>query len=229
MNDKPKLVCGGLGDWIALTSFLPLPKKILLATSRAAGIGEMCRHMGVAIEILEDHWTYYSQAQVEARHGPLDVDDWNVETVFPKILAGNYKFHGCPLFKRPLARVISQSYTVLCPASMNKAPGRDMTAAELNTALQITKGLLVVVNRGDFKCNPHSRVIDLCNKTSVMEALAIVMHADAYIGIDTWEATAFAQTGKPMLIKSVNPQYYENRTIYAAPCHEKIQWVNYIH
>lgn len=221
-------MCGGVGDFITIESFLPnKPKKIYLATSRAALIGELCHYCGIEIEIIESQKSYYSKQECEPYHGYLPIQDASQLKIFKDIKDGKLKFKGSSLLNLNLPNIINTEYILVCPYTMTEINYRNMEIQDLNHIYFNTKGTIVVCGYGNFPVPDNHRVLNLMNQTSLIESVALVRYAKAIYTIDTWTASWGAQLDIPVFIKSRNQHYYENIECYAAPFKENVKVMHY--
>lgn len=211
------ILTGGIGDaLVALSFWYGKPRKALLATPQAGLIGELFRHLKIPIEIIESQKTFKNKAEVEQYHGQIDAYDCSMVTFFQEIKDKKHKYQGCPLLELDLPDRVQFEYDLVIPYSQNDFPGRSMTEQDLQWIYNKTTRPLVVCQYGDNKINKRYRVLDYTNRTSLIEAVALIKHATRIFTIDSWQSILASQTKKPVKIKAVNPRYYDYRFAYNA-------------
>jgi len=154
-------------------------------------------------------------------------EDYGIAIKFPVIKSGQWPFVGSSFIKHQVANIdrlnLPQNYIVIAPYSSDKANSRrDFTSADWEATITMlrrrgAKG--VVVNNGtDFVPN-SDQLINLSNKTTILESIEATKKASAYIGIDTCFSVLAAQLfqSSNLIIKCVNNHGLNNKAVYFAP------------
>jgi hypothetical protein len=217
------LITGGIGDFLAILNHVQeLPRKILVATPRAGEIAELAYALKIECCVLEAKRVYHTRDEVVCAHGTCNdelnsCEDWSISTFFMAILQGQRVFKQDVLARIPAPRTIDGDYVVCQANSLNYQSGRNLLAAECDGILIDVPCRVVVLGMGKHEFSANDRVLDLSGKTSVREACAILRHAKACYGVDSWMTNSAAVAGLPTSCKSVNSQYYFARRIYQGP------------
>jgi len=161
-------------------------------------------------------------------------EDYGIAIKFPVIRNGEWPYIGSSFLRHQVADIahlgLSGNYIVLAPYSSDKAnTRRDFTSTDWDATIALLhkrgqKG--VVLNNGDDKVPKTDQLIDLSNKTSILESIEVVKKSTAYIGIDTCFSVLAAQLfdSRNLLIKCVNNHGLNNKAIYFAP-HKTFEFI----
>jgi hypothetical protein len=241
------LFTGGIGDIFALESYFTDKQRnslstILYATNKQNHIQTLFEALvdypnlkshTVVWDDFQNFWCFLFKKEVIDRLGGnamqelINCEDYGIVTKFQQIKLGKLNYNNSSFLKASLTDVTSfnlpYSYVILAPYSTDKRnSGRDFTQQDWARAIEwiANKDMIgVVINQGNDVVPDHSRIINLSNKTTILEAVEILKKAKAYIGIDTWLSVLAAKLfERPMLaIKSNNHHCYDNKSIYFAP------------
>jgi hypothetical protein len=159
---------------------------------------------------------------------PKNIIDYSIWFVFQEIKSGRRKYNPSNLFKHKLADIshfnLPSDYAFIQPYSPNDRQGgnRDFTKSEWNATLFRLKQLglkgVVVLNSDDYVPNDPN-LINLTNKTSVVEAIEIAKQCSEFIGVDSCFAALVCKflPDSNITIKTVNEHYLLNQMIYCSP------------
>lgn len=220
------LITAGIGDFIALESVLrpgERPGMLYYATRAEDAIRELAPHcfprLKGQVSLYRDftgpftkRFCFDSKEQL-LQYVRLDFDpailvDLSIGRVGQEYLAGKRSFVGSSLLRKPLADVsrfaLPERYCVVHPYSANaRTPLRDLTSQEWQYALLFLRDqdlTGVVLNRGGSEAAPRDgRLLDLSNKTTLLEALEITKGATAYFGSSSCFSVLAAQVVEPDL------------------------------
>jgi hypothetical protein len=241
------LLTGGIGDVFTIESHWTDEQRasletILYATHKQPMIQALfealpnypnLKNHKVVWADFKDFWCFCYKDEVIRKlepDAPADLrncEDWGIIPKFPLIGAGVIKFNGSSFLRHKLTDIshfcLPPNYVTLQPYSTDKRVGaRDYNDADWCATLYwLTKRNLkgVVINKGDEKVPENPNIIDLSNKTNVLEAVEVLKGSRGYIGIDSWLCVLAAQLFEDdfLAIKSHNGHCYENKHIYFAP------------
>lgn len=170
---------------------------------------------------------YLELKQIRIPNGWDGVEDWSILPIFQRVNSGNLKYQGSSFLKYELTSRwdLPPNYIVICPdTETDKAlPRRSFYPVEWERVLaflKLTNLTGVVVNTGKHPVPIDPNIIDLSNKTTMIQAIEILKRAKGYFGIDSWLSVLAAKLFSPPLlyIKSNNPHLEINKHIYYAPC-----------
>ena len=241
------LFTGGIGDVIALASYMPLEyrqsiKSVYWAAFRGSTLRPLfsglpdfqkARHV-----VLKHDWSdgpLYNLSQVETATGKslVNVEDWSIEAKFPEIAKGLWSYQGCPFLAAPLADPVPElpdRYIVIQGATSQNAEDfqtlRNLAPFEwraIDRDLE-RQGLVGVVL--DVAGPPlplrSPRLLDMRGLTL---ASSIDVLKDerccGYWGIDSFLAILatrrFPDRPEALRIRAKNRHYHMWKWIYAAP------------
>lgn len=233
-DSKAIFISGGIGDVLAVSCFieiLPKVEKVFYATQPWKDIVPILSQL---FPNAEHHciWHDWSQRKAfytlrEFSQACLDKSvasavDWSIRTVF----TSDSKFIICPWLKlreNSTRFSLPETYCVVCPRSTDKSvKERDLTWQEMQNVLEWssrTKIPLVLVYNGSDLIQVPEQVLNLQNQTDILETMAVVEHASYYVGIDSCQSQVATKVlpADRLLIKSVNPHYYQSLKWYCAP------------
>lgn len=245
-SDEAILLTGGIGDVIALESFMPAELKnkmhtIYYATRAAESIKELFSSIGtfpalknqeVVWDQFDDFFAIYSKAQCTYTldEPPKDwnvVSDWSIVPKFQEIELGEYEYNGSSFLSTHIPIVggleLPDDYIVIVPASENdpRRPDRSFTKQDWSNTFDHlyrngVKG--VVLGTGDYSVPEDSMLIDMTNKTSLLMSIAILKGARGYIGIDSCLSVLAAKLfDQHLFVKSDDKHLLRWKHVYYAP------------
>jgi hypothetical protein len=237
------IITGGIGDFIALESHFPEHwrkniKKIYLATRASTAIKQIISYLPqykhAKIESLWNNFTnffaFYNKKEVQNKLPKNNIKwrkikDWSISLKFPAIHYGYYRYHDSLLSKVSLANLskfkLPARYATIVFVSENdrRLKNREFSPKDFANLLAFLEKINlqgVIVNRSKIKPPKHKLLIDLSNKTTILESLEIVKQSTCYIGIDSCLAVFAARHLPPerVVIKCINKHAIEHRNIY---------------
>ena len=183
-----------------------------------------------------DFWAFHSKndciKKISSVKAPLSNDflnssDWSILKIFDNIKRGKIKYNGCSFLKQKPVDItkfnLPSRYVSICPCSTDKRlMNRDFSVRDwqaVENYLEKTNTIGVVLNNGSDSIPDLKNIINLNNKTSILESIEILKKSKFYIGIDSCMAILAARHFHPfnLMIKSVNGQFYDCQSIYCAP------------
>lgn len=236
---KDKVVfTGGIGDIITIDSFFTNEdrqkiKKIYWATKT--------HHLSQQLFIkesypnLKKHIVAWNQFDLFPSFGEANwinkfttpppgynqAQDLSIANIFKTIIDNNIPFQGSCLLKNPLTNIkkfkLPKEYICITPGTDNHDGVRNFTQYELinlDKWLIHTNQLGVII--GTIPIPVCQNIIDLTNKTTMLESVEILKNAYGYIGVDSWLtvlATQLFDTNR-LVIKSNNMHLFLYKTIY---------------
>lgn len=230
------LITGGIGDFIALDSFLSPEQKqqvegVYLATKMAGPITDLLTDCPTYpnlknVTLVQDSFpagrtAFFSRADVIRAnpHWRKELEtcaDLSVLVRFPACIT----FHGSSFTSYRLADIdcfaLPKKYAAICPSSPNDRAvmqGRDLDSADWRCLEEHVDMEAVVLNleAGDF---PYR---NLAGQTSLKEAVEITKGAAAYVGVDSCLSVLAAKCRMPLFIRSGNMHFYRWKHVYCAP------------
>jgi hypothetical protein len=240
---------GGIGDVLTLDSYISPEDRqevlaFLYATHKQNTIKELflknsCYpNLTLHQTIWDDfknRWCFYSKSEVISKLEPsqrlpyvLDSEDWSIANKFNEIRRGLHSFCGSS-FLVPgnklcdITQELPEKFCVICPFSTDKnIKNRDFISEDwrcLFGFLERRSIFGIVLYRGIDVVPSHKQIIDLSNKTTMLESVEILKKSIGYIGVDTCFSVLAAQLFEPqeICIKSINAHLYSNINIYYAP------------
>ena len=232
-------ITGGIGDVLAVTCFVEIRDfaKVFYATQPVADIMPILKllmpnsgHCDIWHDWKDRH-AFYTLEEFQSFTNDqtvLNSEDWSIHTVFKQDL----EFRGAPwlwMFDIHKFR-LPPEYAVLCPRSIDKRePARDFTSEEIQSVVDWSqrRGIpLVHVYSGPDECPLPASVLNLQNKTHILETMAVVANASWYVGIDSCQSQVATKrlAADRLLIKSINPHYYRSLKWYCCP-HKEFPFV----
>lgn len=213
------LITAGIGDFIAIESVLredERPDAIYYATRAEDAIRQLAPvcfpGLREQVSLFRDFTGPYTkrfcfESKEELFQAlDLDVDPDLVDLSTPRIgkefMAGGRPFRGSSLLARPLADIarfaLPARYCLIHPYSANvRTTQRDLIDVEWHYALRFLQDndlAGVIVNQGhDAPPVRDARLVDLTNRTTLLEALEITKHASAYFGCSSCFSVLAAQ------------------------------------
>lgn len=156
------------------------------------------------------------------------IADWSIQARFTQINNGNLRYNGSSLLKQKLCDVgsfqLPEKYVAICPYTINdkRNPNRDFDDQDwLNVIdqLRIMGMHGVVLNIGSDRVPNDTSLINLTNKTSILQSVEILKGAKGYIGIDSCLSVLAAKLFDPpfLFIKTQNAHCLNYKHIYYAP------------
>lgn len=181
-------------------------------------------------------WCFYSledcldKLKIFKKEVPLSLKrarDLSILKIFEDIKAKKLSYNGSSFVNNHLADIshfsLDQDYIVVAPFSSDKRiRNRDFDHLDWKKCLLCLKEYKmkgVVINSGPDSVPEDDHLINLSNKTSLMEAVEILKKAKGYLGIDSWLSVLAPKLfDYPFLqIKSRNEHCYSNAYCYYAP------------
>lgn len=255
-GDQPDLFfTGGIGDVIALESFLDNERRdkvttIFYATHKHQACRSLFERLGnyknlqqVSVwDNFSDFWCFLSKDDclVQLQNSGIVIpelaraEDWSIMRKFPAIRNGELRYNGSSFLNYELSDIskfeLPDRYVTICPCSSDKRiEGRDFNFSDWESCLNILRSLNckgVVLNAGNDKIRQDDLLINLSNQTSLPEAVEILKHGVAYVGIDSALSVLASKLFlyPYCLIKSLNDHCYHNLVCYFAP-HKDFKFV----
>lgn len=198
------LTCG-LGDFVAIDSFMAKDERLAVdtvhwATRARAAMVDLVPFVfpNVTWHVIQrDTWgaPFTSDFCVSSRDElpglPADVIDLSVTNVADDVRAGARGFTGSRFVGRTLCDVshlgLPSRYVVVHPFSENaRTDERDMTQPEWLAVQRYASDIglpVVVLNKGGEPLeNKRRGVIDLSDRTTLLQGIEVTKHADVFIG-----------------------------------------------
>jgi hypothetical protein len=240
----------GIGDFLSLDSYIPdffykKLKNIFLFTSSNNSFEQLIRanknYDSVKIifadnkfdkgeiyekeDYLDGFFKKYKLNKASCFHDNLSI--WNLpeKNNKPKISS---------FFNQKLCDIkfdfLNDNYCVIFPNTKNTRDRRFFTSIDwIETAkiLKFYKFKGVVLGNENFKIPKLNELIDLNNKTSILESIEITKNAKMYIGIDSFLSTFAMQVfeNDKIYIKSTENHLYDNLKFFC-PFKKNIDFVN---
>ncbi len=206
------LFTGGMGDLIVLESWMSAAARARLRTAlwaapNSPAIAAMLSSIPELAHVEHVHlWSEFSATGRRAFYSMADLmsvvndprladaEDWSTSARFPKIRAGEYRWGGSSLLKRPgpdVARFgLPDRYVAICPETTSTHRlDRWFTDADWGWVLaylERTGEVGVVLNgHGALRPPDHPNLIDLGGGTTFLESVEVVRRCDGYLGIDS--------------------------------------------
>lgn len=240
----------GIGDFLSLDSYIPdffykKLKSIFLFTSRNNSFEQLIKanknydYIKVIIaddkfdkgeiykkkDYLESFFKNFKVNKESCFHDDLSI--WNT----PKI---NKEPKISSFFTQKLCDIkfdfLDDNYCVIFPNTKNTRDRRFFTSNDWVETIKILKYYKlkgVVLGNEDFKIPKLNELINLNNKTSIIESIEITKNAKMYIGIDSFLSTCAMQVfeNDKIYIKSTENHLYDNLKFFC-PFKENIDFVN---
>jgi len=241
VKSKTIFITGGIGDFICLDPFFNPGEsdkitRVMYCTPQYNSIFKIVKAYGLfkqtrlSIRVIPKTRIFcYEEHRIEHPSLPLHhVLDWSILTVFPQIHAETRTYQqSCIIQKRPIKIKydLPKKYVLINHHSPNVTyeDMRQMDAHEWDAVLNWLeeKNVFgVVINKSELFPPKHPLILDLSNKTNIIEAIEICKGCSAYVGIDSWPPAVISKIlpRDCMLIKSLDiNNYVANREIYCAP------------
>ena len=201
---KILLACG-IGDFVALECYLSMKetfavKSIYWATRAKDSIMPLIPYVfpNVTEHItVKDDWgdalekNFCIECKEDLKNNTLqDVEDYSVSVIFNQILNKQRSYQSSSIIKRKLCDIshfnLPDRYFLVHPYSDNaRTPARDLTKEEwihITNSLSVYDMPIVVINKGKEALEFSPNVIDLSNKTNLMEAIEIAKGSAGFYG-----------------------------------------------
>lgn len=239
-------ITGGIGDVLTLESFFSDQQRAALetiyyATSKHVPIANIFKHLPnypkltnhiVVWDDFSSFWAFCSkdeylsrcrQFHKEINQGVMSSGDFSIAAKFSTLDVYNKS----SVLEFPIAKIerfaLPAQYFVLCPYSTDKRlKVRDFDAEDWLNTLKLLqdRGLQgVIINAGKDIIPENKSIINLNNKTTILESIEILKKSQGYIGVDSClsvlAAKLFAYPN--LLVKSVNEHLYRWKHLYYAP------------
>lgn len=240
-------ITGGIGDVITIECFLTDSQRgelstIYYATNKHIFIENLFKSLDCFpklknhVKLWQDFsnfWAFYYledfiiKSRFKNKKIFEDCLDLSIFPFFQKIKKEKISYNGCSFLEKKLTNIehieLPKEYIVIAPASTDKRLlGRDFNQKDWEqTNIFLKKHDLkgVVLYEGKDTLLEYDNIINLQNRTSILESIEILKKAKGYIGIDSWSSVLAAKLfEEPYLqIKSVNDHCHENAEVYYAP------------
>jgi len=240
----------GIGDFLSLDSYIPdffykKLKNIFLFTSRNNSFEQLIRanknYDSVKIifadnkfdkgeiyekeDYLDSFFKKYKLNKASCFHDNLSI--WNLpeKNNEPKISS---------FFTQKLCDIkfdfLNDNYCVIFPNTKNTRDRRFFTSIdwiETTKILKFYKFKGVILGNESFKIPKLNELINLNNKTSILESIEITKNAKMYIGIDSFLSTFAMQVfeNDKIYIKSTENHLYDNLKFFC-PFKKTIDFIN---
>jgi hypothetical protein len=237
------LITGGIGDFIALESFLSLEyirgiKKVYLASPRSHLILELMQQLSLwkDKEIIIISWDLTITPQIKdlqhlelvtGQTLPSDVVDLSIAVFFKPSILESYRgssflneTFACRDFELP------ESFILIAPSSTvrERHVGTDILPNEWSNIfsyLEQTDQYAVVVGSfdQDYPIPQHSRLTNLVGKTNIGETIEVLKRSNGFIGVDSFLSVLAVKlfSDDRVLIKSINSFLAFNKKYYYMP------------
>lgn len=239
-------ITGGIGDILTLESYFTDKLRdsletIYYATSKHVPISNIFKslpnypklknHIVVwndftkfwAFCSKEEYITKCRQFRLEIENGVLSSEDYSISAKFPYSMPYNQS----SVLTHSLADIskfiLPDEFFVICPFSSDKRlKSRDFDQEDWSNVFKILKNANipgVVINSGKDIIAKNTHLIDLNNKTNILESIEILKKSRGYIGVDSCLSVLAAKlfTHPNILVKSVNEHLYRWKHLYYAP------------
>lgn len=244
----PILLTGGVGDVITLESYIPNEnrkklKTIYCATKAYRNVQELFSSIKFnypALERIEPIWTdfrdifaFYSKADCQQMLNLVPADwnkteDWSILCKFDDINHGLLKYNYSSFLENELIPInkfsLPDHYVAIVPSSNNHPDMKDRNFNEKEWKLVINflkRNNLpgVILSTDDLFVPTNRLLINLTNKTTLVESIEIVKQASGYIGIDSCLSVVASKlfSDKFLLVKSKNEHLFRWKHVYYAP------------
>lgn len=220
-------------------------QTILYATNKRIFIEELFKSL-TSFPKLENHislwddfsdfWCFWSLedyiSKTKEKHTQLnsklqDCKDLSILRFFQEIKKGNANYNESSFLKEKVANIshlnLPHDYLVIVPYSTDKRiKERDFNKHDWDEILVNLKNhdLYGLVINSEKEMVPKNKlIIDMSQKTKILESIEILKGAKGYFGIDSWISVLAAKLfDVPNLqIKSRNVHCYDNAKFYYAP------------
>lgn len=239
------VITGGIGDVFAIESFLPQSVRknlttIYYAANKSESIKTCLRtlpnyniqnHIDVWTDF-SNFWCFFSKEEVanklkEPVEGFEESRDFSIGTFFPSVSNGDVMYTGSSFLQYKLTDVSSfqlpKRFITVCPYSSDKREkGRDFSSSDWRNLLDYLSahelhGVVLSDTVDDVPESPF--IINLSNRTSIIQAIEILKSSCGYIGIDSSISVLASKLFIPrnLLIKCRNWFCYTYSPIYYAP------------
>lgn len=224
------LITGGIGDWLAIQSFLPEMeiKKIYFATRSFDVLCPFINLFYPKVEMVSlwNDWRirdcFYQKAEFENVPNDWDeVKDLSILRFFPEVRQKIWKYQGFKFLDIKLNVELPEKFVVVVPDSGNKYGYRDFNDAdweELIKFLNENDLFGVVLRKGKKLIKKNKKIVDLSNLTDLKESIAIMQKAIGYVGIDSCLSVIATKLNYSILkIKTNNKHLIDYKDVYYAP------------
>lgn len=246
------LFTGGVGDVLALEPFIPVEqkeqiKRIYCATRSFPLIKQIFEKLDFpSLKEVVPIWTdfseifaFYSKVEVE-RYVPMLPKDWNntidwsILHKFEEINAGMFTYGESSVLSKqlcPLKMELPSRFVVICPASTNHPNMLERNFTDANWKMVINfieknQFIGVVLNTEEVPVPKHLKIVNLTNRTNILESIEILKKSKGYLGIDSCLSVVAARLFKKNLyVKSSNEHLHSWKHIYYAP-RKDFQFIN---
>lgn len=225
------LLTGGIGDIITIESFLTdEERRTVTSFYYATRAYETSKSLFNAIPNfpnLKNHIAlsisdkiYYSKEQVEYEFcGILNAKDGSISSIFNE----NRKYNGSSFLKYKLTTINppKKPYLVICPISSSKGyKNRNFNSEDWFACIKILEkhdllGVVLYYGEGSVPC--HEKIVNLQNKTNILQSIEYIKASIGYIGIDSCLSVIAAKLKILLCIKSNSDHCWLYKDRYYAP------------
>jgi hypothetical protein len=242
-------ISGSIGDVFAIESFMSDAERrsistIFYASQKTVELESLFKalpnfpNLKHHISVWNDFskfWCFHSLHDCVARMNAygktkpsnlLTANDFSIADRFPRIKAGRLAYNQSSFLAYKLADLVCElpeRYFVVCPYSTDKRIAcRDLEPSDwaaVLSYLEKTDTMGVILNAGNDQPPISNRLLDLSNKTTILEAIEILKKAKGYLGIDSSLSVLAAKLFEypNLIVKSRNEHCYNNMSCYFAP------------
>lgn len=181
-------------------------------------------------------WCFYSleecvsaikEKNQKLEHNLSTCKDLSILKVFEQISKKEISYNFSSFLKDKLIDIqhlnLPSNYFVILPYSTDKRiKERDYNQNDWDQTIKTlieTNMFGIVLNSENEMVPKHELIVDLTQKTNLLEAVEILKKAKGYLGIDSWMSVLAAKIfDSPFIqIKSKNKHCYDNAIFYYAP------------
>lgn len=241
------LFTGGIGDILALECFISCDDRQMLQTIYYATQAEkVMSDIFAALKVeypnltkqeslwndYSDNFVFHLKPECSQAIDKLPADwpqttDFSIAHIFEKIEAGTYHYNYSSVLRHTVADVskfdLPKPYMVISPASIlyHGAIDRNFTKEEWKRTLAYLKENElhgVILNQTQCYIPKSDLLVDLTNKTTLLESIELLKLSHGYIGIDSClSVLAAKQFNTNIFVKSTNSHLEKWKHIYYAP------------
>lgn len=248
-NRSSVFLTGGIGDVLALEGFLSdwdreNIKTIFYATAKQKHIIEIFNSLA-NYKKLKNHivvWEDFSKLQCffsledfivktttrNEKKIPIALKrsrDLSISKIFDDINKNKLQYNQSSFLQGKLTDVkieLPDDFMVILPYTTDKRINRDFSNDDWEECINILKNrnkVGVVLNSGFDSVPKDANLLDLSNKTSILESIEILKLSCGFIGIDSWLSVLAAKLfeNEDIHIKSINQHCLANAYCYYAP------------
>jgi hypothetical protein len=224
------LLTGGLGDVFTVESFMSPEERAGIQTIYYAcpwprQMQELFAAIPTFPNLKTSHEfktskTYHNRMEAEAVHGKIPARDYSIFVVFHQArtyTGSSWLMHR--LCEPP--KLDCGPYAAIVPyTSWGRREGREFSAADWETCLRYleAKDLRgVLLYSGPDVMPEHPRLVNMANKTNIVEAVEILKGAVAYLGIDSALSVLAAKLFPRIAVKTISAHTEKWKRLYFSP------------